>query len=71
MRLYIAVTPDKYELPVCVTDTAWEMAKWHGVPPAVIHQAVYRQKRVPGGRKRHTHPRGTYRFYAVDVDDDE
>lgn len=27
MTLYLAVTPDKYELPICVTDNIGEMAR--------------------------------------------
>ena len=31
MILYIAVTPDRLELPMYVADTAEEMAAWAGV----------------------------------------
>lgn len=31
MTLYIAVTPDCFELPLYVADTAEEMAAWAGV----------------------------------------
>lgn len=71
MKLYIAVTPDKYELPVHVTDTAREMAKWNNVPIQTIYQAVSRNRHNKHNRKKHLHPRGTYRFYAVEVDNDD
>ena len=40
MTLYLAVTADKYELPLYVADTCKEMAKWYGVSGQKISTAI-------------------------------
>lgn len=36
----MAVTPDKYELPVNITETAKEMSEWLGVTRNAIYMAI-------------------------------
>ena len=42
MTLYIAVTQDKYELPIGVYDTVKEMARKQGVNEMRIYKAIWR-----------------------------
>ena len=72
MTLYLAVTADKYELPLYVTDTRKEMADWYGVPVALITQAISNYKRRWGNglNKERKQPRpGAVLFTMVEVDD--
>lgn len=41
MKLYLAVTADKYELPLCVLDTLEELAKFAGVSVGAARQSIY------------------------------
>ena len=41
---YIAVTPDRFELPMYVADTAEEMAKWAGVKVESVKSSCSRNK---------------------------
>lgn len=34
--LWIAVTSDKYELPLYVTDSCVDLAKWAGIAPCTV-----------------------------------
>lgn len=70
MTLYLAVTADEYELPVFVTNSRAEMARWQGVSIDAIAQAVYRYERGSNRKKQH-HPQLGFRFCRVEVDDDE
>lgn len=45
MTLYIAVTPDCFELPLFVADTAEEMAAWAGVKVNTVKSNCSRNKR--------------------------
>ena len=47
MTLYIAVTPDCFELPLFVADTAEEMAAWAGVKVNTVKSNCSRNKRCP------------------------
>lgn len=72
MTLYLAVTADKYELPLFVADTRKEMAEWYGVSGDWVSHAIRRYERMwgkdPGGKKRINFP-GKARFMKVEVDD--
>ena len=37
MILYMGVTPDEYELPLCVSDTAAELARMYGMTPNAVY----------------------------------
>jgi hypothetical protein len=39
-NLWLAVTPDEYELPICVEDTAQELANRFGVKKNTIESIV-------------------------------
>lgn len=47
MVLYIAVTCDRYELPLYVTESAKEMADWMGIPKSQVHTFCSRNKNKP------------------------
>lgn len=49
MKLYLAVTPDKYELPLAVCDTAEELAKLFGLRKNVVQSAI--SKNLSGRNK--------------------
>ena len=62
MTLYMAVTPDEYELPMAVSDTAAELARKFGIKENYIYKMIW------GGSKW-----GRYkgiRFVKVVIDDD-
>lgn len=40
----MAVTPDKYELPIAVADSAEELAQMLGVTPRAIYHTISRHK---------------------------
>lgn len=40
MTLWLQITPDKYEHPVAIADTAGELARMIGVKPNNIHSAM-------------------------------
>lgn len=40
MPVYLAVTKDKYELPLAVADTMWELARLVGVTDGAICKGV-------------------------------
>lgn len=41
MILYLGVTPDKYELLLCVSDTAAELARMYGMTPNAVYCNIY------------------------------
>ena len=72
MTLYLAVTADKYELPVYVADSRKEMAEWYGVSGDWITTAICNYNRVWGknpNRKRKLNCPDKTLFMRVEVDD--
>lgn len=69
MRIWLAVTQDKYQLPVAVADTAAELARMMGVRQSTVISSVYRQrlraKTIKGirGQKK--------KYFCIEVDDDD
>lgn len=51
MKLYIAVTPDEYELPLFVTDSAQTMAAWANVKVRTVHEQCSRNSKKRTVRK--------------------
>lgn len=50
--LWLAVTPDKYELPLAVADSARELARMFGLSHNTIEVAAFRHNSgVTSGRK--------------------
>ena len=41
--LWLAVTPDKYELPIAVADTARELSRLMGLHDGAVRQMYHRQ----------------------------
>lgn len=69
MKIYIATTPDEYELPLFVADSAAELARMCGYNPQHIYVAINNQKRPTKTGRPHKTQRGTkYKFFAVEVD---
>ena len=61
LKLYMAVTPDKYELPLAVCGTAKELGELFGVSKTSVLSSI--SKKLPGtttGRK----------FIKVEVEDE-
>lgn len=65
--LYIACTPDKYELPFAVGDTAKELGDLLGVSAQQVHQAISRRKHndLPQIRRSSRGPAGRWKLYKV------
>lgn len=62
MPMYMAVTADKYELPLFVADTVWEMAKHFGVTENTVYSSI--SKGLSGKRNG-------YRFVKVEEVENE
>ena len=70
MPLYLAGTPDRYELPVAVADSVGELARLLGVDPAYLHNARSRQfRRERLGIVRAGVRPARYRYVDVVVDE--
>ncbi|SMB86395.1 hypothetical protein SAMN00017477_0892 [Peptoniphilus asaccharolyticus DSM 20463] len=41
MILYLGVTTDEFELPLCVSDTAAELARMYGMTPNAVYCNIY------------------------------
>lgn len=59
MKLYMMVTQDRYELPLCVTDSVKELAKFSGLSVDTLYQMMSKYKH---GRIKKS------RFIAVEVE---
>lgn len=57
--MYMAVTTDKYELPIAIGDTAKELGKLLGVSANLIHSSI---------SKNQTGKIRKMRFVKVDID---
>ena len=44
MKLYIAVTSDKYELPIAVFDNISQLVKWANRPYGTIYENICRKR---------------------------
>lgn len=60
MSIYMAVTTDKYEHPVCVVDTGAELARWLGISKDCLYSAI--SKGLSGKTRG-------YKIVKVDIDD--
>ena len=61
MKLYMAVTPDRYELPLCVQDSPGELAEALGITINAVRSACAPGKASKSGTKR------GYRIVRVEV----
>jgi len=51
MKIWLAVTPDKYELPITFGESGVELAKLMGIPVASLYQKEWKQRHgvIKGG----------------------
>ena len=68
MTLYMAVTPDKYELPMLIAETKSDLARMAGAHIATVCNAINGRKRRNDGRKLRKDVR--YLFVTVEVEED-
>ena len=52
MKLYMAVTPDQYELPLCVQDSPGELAEALGITINAVRTSCAPSKASKSGTKR-------------------
>lgn len=64
MALYMAVTPDKYELPVAIGDSPTELAEMIGVSAKWILVSL-----APSRERYNNRRRRGYRYRKVKVED--
>ncbi|GAA6481423.1 hypothetical protein K250101E9_41860 [Enterocloster aldenensis] len=69
MTLYMAVTTDRYELPIAVERSAECLAGKMGTTRNSIYSQVCRNRKGDAGRGYKNH-RGRIRFVKVEVDED-
>ena len=63
MKLYMAVTADVYELPLCVEDTATELAQRLGIAMQTVCSACTPLRREWSGKQR------GYRIIRIETDE--
>ncbi|MEA4927550.1 MAG: hypothetical protein VB104_02610 [Candidatus Limiplasma sp.] len=61
MKLYLAVTPDRYELPLCVEDSPTGLAEALGITVNAVRSACAPGKASKSGTRR------GYRIVRVEV----
>lgn len=69
MKLYMAVTPDEYELPVMIAETPSKLARMCGVNRCSVSNAISRRKR--GRQSRKSQKMTKCWFVTVEVDDED
>lgn len=62
--VYVAVTQDKYQLPIFIADTGRELSRMLGLSPDSVVAYITRYKRLKGYKK---YPK----YIRVEVDDDD
>ena len=68
MTLYMAVTPDKYELPMLIAESKAELARMTGMHITTVCNAINGRKRRSESRKLRKDVRCL--FVAVEVEED-
>lgn len=61
MKIYMAVTVDKYEFPLYIADTATELAKIMGISRQVIYDGI---------SKKHNGRYKGIKFVKVEIDEE-
>ena len=69
MKLYMAVTPDEYELPMEIAETPSELARKVGVHRSSVSNAISRRKR--GCQSRKSQKMTKYWYVTVEVEDED
>ena len=65
MVVYVAVTPDRYELPIAVGDTALELAQMLGITRQAVFKTIWRHAEKERSGKR-VKP-SKWRIYKVEI----
>ena len=68
MTLYMAVTPDKYELPMLIAETKAELARMTGMHKSTVCNDINGRRSRSEGRKLRKDVR--YLFVTVEVEED-
>ena len=68
MTLYMAVTPDKYELPMLIAESKAELARMAGMHITTVCNAINGRKRKSESRKLRKDVRCL--FVTVEVEED-
>lgn len=68
MTLYMAVTPDKYELPMLIAESKAELARMTGMHITTVCNAINGRKRKSESRKLRKDVRCL--FVTVEVEED-
>ena len=68
MVLYVAVTNDRYELPIAVAETQTELAIMVGVDISTICKQI---KRRAAGKKECPRKKYGMKFYKIDCEEKE
>lgn len=69
MVLYVAVTNDRYELPIAVAETQTELAIMVGVDISTICKQI--KRRAAGGGGRMSPKKCGMKFYKVDCEENK
>lgn len=69
MKVYMGVTPDKYELPIAIFDSARELALRFGVSQNCVNSEISRNAK--GGRYINDGRVRGVRFIRVEFEDEE
>lgn len=67
MKIWLAVTQDKFEFPVAIADSARELAQMVGVKPITILSSVSRSRKCT----RKTNRGIRRKYFVVEVEDDD
>lgn len=68
MTLYMAVTPDKYELPMLIAESKAELARMSGMNRSTVCNEIDGRRSRSEGRKLRRDVR--YLFVTVEVEED-
>ena len=69
MKIYMAVTADRYELPLCVSESAQTVADWAGVAVKSVHIGCSRSRNQAPFDP--ICPHRPYRFRKIIITEDE
>ncbi|HML37008.1 MAG TPA: hypothetical protein PKA19_06280 [Bacillota bacterium] len=68
MKLYMGVTPDKFELPLAVCESVGELGAIFNTPKSIIFCEISRYKK--GGRYQNDGRRRGVRFVSTEIEDE-
>lgn len=71
MTLYLAVTPDEYELPLYVAETEEEMAAWAGIKVKSVREQCSRNKKKPPSNRKGGGQGRKYRLRKILIEEEK